>query len=162
AGPVPVVSAASDAISPVAPTSASRRARDLFMYPAPPRRGNGPQPSPCPGTLERARPVDRAAGRDEATRHRDRAGWWARPAVPPAGGSRTAILYPSAVDWSLRACARKGHVTYAPTEPELRRRLHAATPVGEAWRCLRCGAFVPGRPHGSGPADDAPLVPRGR
>jgi len=66
------------------------------------------------------------------------------------------------VDWSLRACARKGHVTYAPTEPELRRHLHAATPAGEAWRCLRCGDFVPGQPRGSGQADDAPLVPRGR
>jgi uncharacterized membrane protein (DUF2068 family) len=66
------------------------------------------------------------------------------------------------VDWSLRACARKGHMTYAPTEPELRRRLQAATPAGEAWRCLRCGDFVLGRPHGSGPADDAPMVPRGR
>src|SRR5262249_3750257 len=66
------------------------------------------------------------------------------------------------VDWSLRVCARKGHVTYAPVEPVLRQRLHAATPVGEAWRCLRCGDYVLGRPHGSGPADDAPLVPRGR
>lgn len=66
------------------------------------------------------------------------------------------------MDWSLRACARKGHVTYAPTEVELRRRLHAATPVGEAWRCLRCGDYVLGEPHGSGPADEAPPVPRGR
>src|SRR5262249_45295432 len=49
-----------------------------------------------------------------------------------------------------------------PTEAQLRRHLHAVTPVGEAWRCLRCGDFVLGRPHGSGPADDAPLVPRGR
>src|SRR5262249_48353428 len=47
AGPVPVVSAASDAISPVVPASASRRVRDLFI-PAPPRRENGPQPSPRP------------------------------------------------------------------------------------------------------------------
>jgi len=23
---------------------------------------------------------------------------------------------------------------------------------GTAWRCLRCGAFVTGGPHGSGPA----------
>lgn len=66
------------------------------------------------------------------------------------------------MDWSLRACARKGHVTYAPTEADLRARLHTATPVGEAWRCLRCGDFVLGRPHGSGPADEAPPVPRGR
>ncbi len=66
------------------------------------------------------------------------------------------------MDWSLRHCARKGHVTYAPTERELRERLHAATPAGEAWRCLRCGDFVPGEPRGSGPAEDAPPVPRGR
>jgi uncharacterized membrane protein (DUF2068 family) len=30
------------------------------------------------------------------------------------------------------------------------------------WRCLRCGDFVLGEPHGSGPAELAPLVPRGR
>jgi uncharacterized membrane protein (DUF2068 family) len=30
-----------------------------------------------------------------------------------------------------------------------------------AWRCLRCGAFVTGEPHGSGPAAAAPLVRRG-
>ena len=66
------------------------------------------------------------------------------------------------MDWSLRACARKGHVTYAPDEPELRDRLHVATPVGEAWRCLRCATFVLGEPHGSGPADHAPIVLRGK
>jgi uncharacterized membrane protein (DUF2068 family) len=66
------------------------------------------------------------------------------------------------VDWSLRACARKGHVTYAPTEADLRTRLRTATPAGEAWRCLRCGDFVIGEPHGTGPADEAPPVPRGR
>jgi uncharacterized membrane protein (DUF2068 family) len=66
------------------------------------------------------------------------------------------------VDWSLRACARKGHITYAPTEDELRERLHATTVAGVVWRCLRCGDFVVGEPHGSGPAEDAPLVLRGR
>ena len=48
------------------------------------------------------------------------------------------------VDWSLRTCGRRGHITYAPTEPALRERLHVETPVGEAWRCLRCGDFVIG------------------
>lgn len=67
-----------------------------------------------------------------------------------------------AVDWSLRSCARRGHLTYAPTEQHLRQRLHADTPEGEAWRCLRCGDFVLGPPHGSGPASEAPLVARGR
>ena len=66
------------------------------------------------------------------------------------------------MDWNLRSCGRHGHVTYAPTEPELRERLHAQTPVGEAWRCLRCGDFVLGTPRGGGPARDAPVVMRGR
>ncbi len=66
------------------------------------------------------------------------------------------------MDWSLRACGRKGHVTFAPAEPELRDRLHTNTPVGVAWRCLRCGTFVLGEPKGSGPAEDAPIVLRGR
>jgi uncharacterized membrane protein (DUF2068 family) len=66
------------------------------------------------------------------------------------------------VDWSLFVCARKGHVTYAPDEPELRDRLMAPTAGGPAWRCLRCGAFVTGGPHGSGPAAAAPLLRRGK
>ncbi|WP_328535773.1 DUF2127 domain-containing protein [Streptomyces sp. NBC_00344] len=66
------------------------------------------------------------------------------------------------IDWDRRTCARRGHVTYAPQEPELRERLRAATGLGEAWRCLRCGDFALGDPHGSGPADQAPLVPRGK
>jgi uncharacterized membrane protein (DUF2068 family) len=65
-------------------------------------------------------------------------------------------------DWDRRTCSRKGHVTYAPDEDHLRSRLHAATALGEAWRCLRCGDFALGPPHGSGPADRAPEVPRGR
>jgi uncharacterized membrane protein (DUF2068 family) len=65
-------------------------------------------------------------------------------------------------DWDRRTCARKGHVTYAPEEPGLRARLHAPTALGEAWRCLRCGDFALGPPHGSGPAGLAPEVPRGR
>jgi uncharacterized membrane protein (DUF2068 family) len=66
------------------------------------------------------------------------------------------------VDWNLRVCGRRGHITYAPTEEDLRSRLHAHTPVGEAWRCLRCGCFVLGPPTGRGPAGDAPIVARGR
>ena len=59
------------------------------------------------------------------------------------------------MDWSLFGCARKGHVTYAPDEPDLRDRLMAPTAGGTAWRCLRCGTFVtPGQPgkgqHGKG------------
>jgi uncharacterized membrane protein (DUF2068 family) len=65
-------------------------------------------------------------------------------------------------NWDLRSCARHGHATYRPDERRLADRLCAETAVGEAWRCLRCGAFVPGEPNGSGPADHAPLVLRGR
>src|SRR3954471_14913951 len=66
------------------------------------------------------------------------------------------------VDWSLRGCSRQGHATYAPDEAALRDRLCTQTPVGEAWRCLRCGDFVPGPAAGSGPADEAPIVLRGK
>jgi len=66
------------------------------------------------------------------------------------------------VDWSLFGCARKGHLSYAPDEPELRNRLMAPTAGGTAWRCLRCGDFVTGGEHGSGPAAEAPLIRRGK
>lgn len=79
------------------------------------------------------------------------------------------------MDWSLFGCARRGHVTYEPDEPDLRDRLAASSARGTTWRCLRCGAFVPpasagagGRgnrhkgQHGKGPAAEAPLVPRGK
>ena len=62
--------------------------------------------------------------------------------------------------WSLRACGRRGHATYAPDEPALAGRLRAETSAGEAWRCLRCGDFVPGPAAASGPADEAPVVLR--
>lgn len=65
-------------------------------------------------------------------------------------------------NWNLRSCARHGHATYRPDEGDLADRLHTETAVGEAWRCLRCGDFVLGAPNGSGPADHAPLVLRGR
>src|SRR4051794_18962205 len=66
------------------------------------------------------------------------------------------------MDWSLRGCSRQGHATYAPDEPELRQRLCTETALGTAWRCLRCGDFVLGDPAGHGPADDAPIVLRGK
>ena len=66
------------------------------------------------------------------------------------------------MDWNLRVCGRHGHVTYAPTEEELRSKLHTHTPVGPAWRCLRCGDFVLGEPKTTGPAAQAPIVLRGR
>jgi uncharacterized membrane protein (DUF2068 family) len=66
------------------------------------------------------------------------------------------------MDWNLRTCARRGHVTYAPDEQQYRARLEADTPLGDAWRCLRCGTYVLGDPHGSGSADDAPVLLRGK
>ncbi|HEU5267759.1 MAG TPA: DUF2127 domain-containing protein [Jatrophihabitans sp.] len=66
------------------------------------------------------------------------------------------------MDWNLRTCARKDHVTYAPSEPQYRARLEAGTPLGDAWRCLRCGTYVLGEPHGAGPADEAPVLLRGK
>jgi uncharacterized membrane protein (DUF2068 family) len=65
-------------------------------------------------------------------------------------------------DWNLRSCGWHGHATWAPTEAALAERLHVDTVDGEAWRCLRCGSFVVGEPHGTGPAEDAPIVLRGK
>jgi uncharacterized membrane protein (DUF2068 family) len=62
----------------------------------------------------------------------------------------------------LKACGRRGHVTYAPTEPELAAGLRATTGLGEAWRCLRCGNWVLGPAGAPGPADSAPVPARGR
>ena len=64
------------------------------------------------------------------------------------------------MDWNLRTCSRKEHVTYAPSEPGYRAKLEASTPLGDAWRCLRCGTYVLGDPNGSGPADEAPVLLR--
>jgi uncharacterized membrane protein (DUF2068 family) len=66
------------------------------------------------------------------------------------------------VDWSLLACGRCGHVTYAPAEADVRKQLSARTESGEAWRCLRCGAFVYEEPQLSGPSAQAPAVRRGK
>jgi uncharacterized membrane protein (DUF2068 family) len=65
-------------------------------------------------------------------------------------------------DWNVRNCGWRGHVTWAPAEEDLADRLRVETVHGEAWRCLRCGAYVIGAPHGRGPAEDAPIVLRGR
>ena len=66
------------------------------------------------------------------------------------------------MDWNLRGCVRAGHVTYRPDEPEFRARLEASTPLGDAWRCLRCGTYVLGEPLDGGPAEDAPVLLRGK
>jgi uncharacterized membrane protein (DUF2068 family) len=65
-------------------------------------------------------------------------------------------------DWNSRSCGLHGHATYAPTEPALAARLQTTTPSGHAWRCLRCGAYILGAPQGSGPANAAPIVLRGK
>src|SRR3954452_22959340 len=70
--------------------------------------------------------------------------------------------HPPPVEWNLRTCSRRGHVTYAPDEPEFRAKLEAGTPLGQSWRCLRCGTYVLGEPHGAGPAENAPVLLRGK
>ena len=79
-----------------------------------------------------------------------------------AASNSSGGAYSQEVNWSLFGCARHGHLTYAPDEPELGNRLMASTAGGIAWRCLRCGAFVTDGEHGSGPAAAAPLVRRGK
>src|SRR5258708_31449464 len=66
------------------------------------------------------------------------------------------------VDWSLLSWGGAGHVPHAPAEFEVRKQVSAQTESGEAWRCLRCGTFVPGEPQLSGPAAQAPGVRRGQ
>ena len=66
------------------------------------------------------------------------------------------------MDWNLLTCAIGGHVSYAPEEPGPRAQLHATSAAGDAWRCLRCGTFVPGAPSASGPVAGAPAVRRGK
>ncbi len=64
--------------------------------------------------------------------------------------------------WELITCGFAGHVTYAPYEEALADRLSGNTGLGEVWRCLRCGEFVLGEPHGRGRAEDAPMIMRGK
>jgi len=62
----------------------------------------------------------------------------------------------------LVTCGFAGHVTYAPDEEALADRLSGKTGLGEVWRCLRCGDFALGEPHGRGHAEDAPMIMRGK
>ena len=64
--------------------------------------------------------------------------------------------------WELVTCALAGHATYAPDEDALAARLSGSTGLGEVWRCLRCGEYTLGEPHGRGHADHAPMIMRGR
>lgn len=66
------------------------------------------------------------------------------------------------INWSLLSCGIRGHITYRPEEAEYADRLRAVTVAGDAWRCLRCGAYVAQAPAASGPADMAPTPTRGR
>ena len=66
------------------------------------------------------------------------------------------------MDWSLYRCGRVGHVTYAPDEHHLRHHMRGETGAAELWQCLRCGSYVTGEPHGTGPAADAPAIRRGK
>ena len=64
--------------------------------------------------------------------------------------------------WELVSCALAGHVTYATDEEVLATRLSGSTGLGEVWRCLRCGEFTLGAPHGRGHAEDSPMIMRGK
>jgi uncharacterized membrane protein (DUF2068 family) len=64
--------------------------------------------------------------------------------------------------WELVTCAVQGHATYAPDDQALADRLSGTTGLGEVWRCLRCGEFALGEPHGRGRAEDAPMIMRGK
>lgn len=64
--------------------------------------------------------------------------------------------------WELATCGLRGHVTYAPDDAALADRLSGRTGLGPVWRCLRCGEYTLGEPDGRGPADDAPLIMRGK
>jgi len=64
--------------------------------------------------------------------------------------------------WELVTCAVQGHVTYAPDDEALADRLSGTTGLGEVWRCLRCGEFALGEPHGRGRPEDAPMIMRGK
>ena len=58
-------------------------------------------------------------------------------AVPLRQGGNGLAREEQPVDWSLFGCARQGHVTYAPDEPDLRDRLMTHTVGGR-----RGGAFA--------------------
>ncbi|WP_156686082.1 DUF2127 domain-containing protein [Mycobacterium sp. Marseille-P9652] len=64
--------------------------------------------------------------------------------------------------WELVTCGTRGHVTYAPDDTALAERLSGHTGLGEVWRCLRCGEFTLGKPARHGPAEDAPMIMRGK
>ncbi len=64
--------------------------------------------------------------------------------------------------WELVTCGFAGHITYAPDEKALADRLSGSSGLGDVWRCLRCGDFAVGEPHGRGSAEDAPMVMRGK
>jgi uncharacterized membrane protein (DUF2068 family) len=64
--------------------------------------------------------------------------------------------------WELITCGLSGHVTYTPDDEELAKRLSGSTGLGPVARCLRCGDFALGEPHGRGPAEEAPMIMRGK
>jgi uncharacterized membrane protein (DUF2068 family) len=80
----------------------------------------------------------------------------------PEGASVTKKQNRTVNRWELVTCALAGHATYAPDDDALAERLSAKTELGEVWRCLRCGDFALGEPHGRGRPEDAPLITRGK
>jgi uncharacterized membrane protein (DUF2068 family) len=66
------------------------------------------------------------------------------------------------MDWNRRHCARRGHYLFNPDEPQYRELLTTDTPVGAAWRCLRCGDFALALPAAAGPLAELTPVLRGK
>lgn len=64
--------------------------------------------------------------------------------------------------WELVVCGLGGHVTYAPDDAALAKRLSGTTGLGQVWRCLRCGDFVLGEPRRRGYLESAPTALRGK
>jgi uncharacterized membrane protein (DUF2068 family) len=64
--------------------------------------------------------------------------------------------------WELITCGLSGHITYVPDDETLANRLSGSTGLGPVSRCLRCGDFALGEPQGHGPAEEAPMIMRGK
>ena len=86
--------------------------------------------------------------------------------LPPPGPAPVVGCERAATAEELRlgaAVLRLARARDVPSDRDRpRRAAHVATANGPAWRCLRCGTFVVGEPRGSGPADQAPVVLRGK
>ena len=63
------------------------------------------------------------------------------------------------MDWSRRACSRRGHVLYEPTEQQFIEQVRANTGFGHGVALPALRGLRADEPTASGPADRTPLVP---